>query len=63
MNNEGANEIEKAVDDLYWLAFLLTGHRDISVDIAADAVSSADTENPFFADWMRSWARRLVIAQ
>lgn len=53
--------IEKAGPDLYWLAFLLTGHPDISIEIAADAVASEDYANPFFADWMHGWQRRLVI--
>jgi hypothetical protein len=56
-------DIKKAAVDLYWLAFLLTGHCDISVDIAADAATSQDNANPFFADWLRDWQRRLVIAK
>jgi DNA-directed RNA polymerase specialized sigma24 family protein len=55
--------IKKAAADLYWLAFLLTGHRDISIDVAAAAVTSQDSANPFFEDWMRGWQRRLVIAK
>ncbi len=54
--------IEKATVDLYWLAFLLTGQPDISIDIAAEAASQSSA-NPFFADWMRGWQRRLVIAK
>jgi hypothetical protein len=49
--------------DLYWLAFLLTGREDVSIDIAADAATSEDDLNPFFADWMRGWQRRLVIGK
>jgi hypothetical protein len=56
-------DIEKAAVDLYWLAFLLTGRGDISIDIAADAAASQDYANPFFADWMGGWQRRLVIAK
>ena len=66
MNTEAAKnttEIKKATVDLYWLAFLLTGQRDISIDIAADAATSQEGANPFFADWMRDWQRRLVIAK
>lgn len=65
MKTEAAKntDIIKAAADLYWLAFLLTGHRDISIDIAADAATSQDYANPFFADWMRNWQRRLVIAK
>jgi len=50
-------------DDLYWLAFLLTGRRDMSIDIAADAAASAGSANRFFADWMQGWRRRLVIGK
>jgi hypothetical protein len=53
----------KATVDLYWLAFLLTGSRDISIDIAADAAVSEDDTNPFFTDWIHGWQRRLVIAK
>jgi DNA-directed RNA polymerase specialized sigma24 family protein len=64
--------------DLYWLAFLLTGRRDVSIEIASDvtietavdtAVSKNDTavsrndSNQFFEDWMRVWSRRIVIAK
>lgn len=56
-------DIEKAAADLYWLAFLLTGRRDISVDIAADVTASEDYANSFFEDWMRAWQRRLVIGK
>jgi hypothetical protein len=59
---KNSDDIKKAAADLYWLAFLLTGRRDISFDIAADAAVSRDDANPFFADWMRGWQRRLVIA-
>jgi DNA-directed RNA polymerase specialized sigma24 family protein len=51
------------VADLYWLAFLLTGRQDISIDIAADTAVSADYASPFFTDWMRGWQRRLVIGR
>jgi integrase len=49
--------------DLYLLAFLLTGHRNVSIDIAANAAVSEDYPNSFFADWMRDWRRRLVIGK
>jgi hypothetical protein len=60
---KNTTDIEKGVADLYWLAFLLTGQRDVSIDIAADAAVSQDDANPFFTDWMRGWQRRLVIAK
>ena len=62
-NAKNATKHEKAAADLYWLAFLLTGRPDISIDIAADAAGSEDQKNPFFAGWMRGWYRRLVIAK
>jgi hypothetical protein len=60
--DEGVSEIRRQASDLYWLAFLLTGRRDVSVDIAAD-VAVAEGAKAFFADWMRAWQRRLVIAK
>jgi hypothetical protein len=56
-------DIKKAAVDLYWLAFLLTGRRDVSIDVAADAAVDLDYANPFFEDWMHGWQRRLVIAK
>lgn len=49
--------------DLLWLAFLLTGQRDISLDIAVDTIASQDDGYPFFTTWMGAWARRTVIAK
>jgi DNA-directed RNA polymerase specialized sigma24 family protein len=49
--------------DLYWLAFLLTGSRDVSIDIAVDATASHEDMVPFFVAWMESWSRRIVIAK
>lgn len=53
----------KDVTSLYWLAFLLTGARDISIDVAADAALSQAAVNPFFAAWIRAWTRKIVIAK
>ena len=60
MHIEGA---KRSAADLYWLAFLFTGRRDISIDIAADGAVAMATANPFFADWMKAWSRRIVIAK
>ncbi len=49
--------------DLYWLAFLLTGDREASVDVAIDALDFADGANPSFSTWMVAWSRRVVIAK
>jgi DNA-directed RNA polymerase specialized sigma24 family protein len=55
------------VADLHWLAFLLTGHREQSVDLAIEAVigESLDSQDrsPFFSTWLLAWSRRVVIAK
>ncbi len=48
---------------LYWLAFLLTGDRARSLEVSSEALVSADDRNPFFANWMAAWSRRVVIAK
>jgi DNA-directed RNA polymerase specialized sigma24 family protein len=47
---------------LYWLAFLLTGQREASVDMAVEALESPEG-NGFFSAWMLAWARKVVIAK
>jgi DNA-directed RNA polymerase specialized sigma24 family protein len=47
--------------DLHWLAFLLTGHRDQSIDLAVETVTGF--AQPFFTAWMEAWSRKLVIAK
>lgn len=59
-NAKNSTKSEKAAADLYWLAFLLSGQRNMSIDIAAGLT---DQENPFFAGWMIGWHRRLVIVK
>lgn len=58
-----AEGLKRNAADLYLLAFLLTGRRDVSIDIAADAAISEDHPNSFFADWMHDWHRRMVIGR
>src|SRR5579859_3597694 len=48
---------------LYWLAFLLTGDRECSVEATIEVLSTGDAANPFFGNWMVVWARKLVIAR
>ena len=57
------NVIRNDAADLYWLAYLSTGHQDLSIEIAADAAVSRDEDRPFFTDWMRGWQRRLIIGR
>jgi len=49
--------------DLHWLAYLLTGRRTQSIDLAADAATRAGGANPYFDTWMLAWSRRVVIAK
>jgi len=62
-NTKNIEDIKKDATDLYWLAFLLTEHQDLRIDIAADTAVSRDYAIPFFAEWMRGWQRRLVIGR
>jgi hypothetical protein len=39
----------------------LTGARDITIDIAADASLSQAPVYPFFAMWIRPWSRKIVM--
>jgi hypothetical protein len=49
--------------EMLWLAFLLTGDREMSVEAVVDAMDLSDAGNPFFRNWMISWSRKLVIAK
>jgi DNA-directed RNA polymerase specialized sigma24 family protein len=62
----GMQKLEQASErmvDLYWLAFLLTGHSESSVEIAIESFDSQDEASPFFSTWMTAWSRRVVIAK
>ena len=48
---------------IYWLAFLLTGHHGISVDMTLEALPLPEDSNPFFSNWMVAWSRRVFIAK
>jgi len=64
-HHEGGAQLATAPDhaaNLYWLAFLLTGDREASVDAAAEALDSSDG-NAFFSAWMLAWSRKVVIAK
>jgi hypothetical protein len=49
--------------DLNWLAFLLTGDTAAVVDAVRETVHLDDAGSRFFAGWMRSWFRRVVISR
>jgi DNA-directed RNA polymerase specialized sigma24 family protein len=53
----------KHTTDLHWLAFLLTGRREQSVDLAVETVVEFHTAQRFFTAWMEAWSRRVVIAK
>lgn len=48
---------------IYWLAFLLTGQREPSLDLAIEVLDSPGGEQSFFSTWMLSWSRKVVIAK
>jgi len=49
--------------DLYWLAFLLTGSPEPSIDVTLEALDSEEAATSFFSTWMLAWSRRVVIAK
>lgn len=57
------DQVNEYAADLYWLAFLLTGHREISIDATVEALDLQDTGNRFFSAWMHGWSRKVVAAK
>jgi len=53
----------KRAMDLYWLAFLLTGHSDLSIDVAIESFDIQNGARPVFSAWMLRRSRRLVISK
>lgn len=49
--------------DLHWLAYLLTGDREQSVDMAAETIGESDSASPYFEGWMLAWCRKVVIGK
>jgi DNA-directed RNA polymerase specialized sigma24 family protein len=48
--------------ELHWLAYLLTGSRDRSLQAFTKALDSEDYANAATADFIAAWSRKLVIA-
>jgi len=48
---------------IYWLAFLLTGDRERSLDVTRETLPSPDERDLFFPSWMWAWSRRIAIAK
>jgi hypothetical protein len=49
--------------DLHWLAFLLTGRRELSIDMAAADAFPQDGASLTFSTWMVTWSRRVIISK
>ena len=49
--------------DLHWLAFLLTGRGDQTIEVAAETGTIDPIEPTFFESWMNAWSRRVAIAK
>lgn len=49
--------------DVYWLALLLTGQPEVSVDVVVEALDLSTAANPFFSTWIQRWSRKVVIAK
>lgn len=63
VHQESGGSTARHAASLYRLAFLLTGRKDISVEIAADSTPCEEEANSYFLAWMRAWARRLAIVK
>ena len=55
-------QLSKDVTALYRLAFLITADRDLSIELAADALAFHHTQGFSFQDGIAGSARVLVIA-
>jgi hypothetical protein len=47
---------------IYWLAFLVTGHRESRLDVTLEIIEQ-DDPRPFFSAWMAAWSKRVAIAK
>jgi DNA-directed RNA polymerase specialized sigma24 family protein len=47
----------------YWLAYLLTGRREPSMEVAMEAVNFQEGASHFFSTRMPAWPRRVAIAK
>jgi hypothetical protein len=60
---QAMNEAPNEMLDLYRLAYLLTGNRDVSFQAAVDAAELPEDASPFFAEWVLRWSRKIAIAK
>jgi hypothetical protein len=63
MNSELMETFEKNSSELYWLAYLLTGNEDRSVQAFGRALDTGENANPAFNGFMNEWARKLIIVE
>jgi hypothetical protein len=54
--------LEKTSAGLYWMAYLLTGNEDRSVEAFSAALDASD-QSPGFEEFMSEWSRKLVIVK
>ena len=52
---------ETSSSELYWLAYLLTGNEDRSVQAFTRALDLEEETNLAFDGFMNQWARKLII--
>ncbi|HLK65663.1 MAG TPA: hypothetical protein VKU19_19630 [Bryobacteraceae bacterium] len=62
MNSDASLQLEPMLD-LYWLAYLLTGDREQSIQSVVDTIDAEDSTTPFFGRWMTAWSRKIFIAK
>jgi hypothetical protein len=53
--------LSEDMDNLYLLAFLLTAKDETARQCIVPGIASSGNEPPFFKQWARSWARRIII--
>jgi hypothetical protein len=60
---EWIETFERDSSELYWLAYLLTGNTDRSVQAFDKALDFAENENPAFEGFMKTWSRKLIVVE
>jgi len=53
----------ESLRNLYWLAYVLTGDRELSVQAVEESLEVQNPLNPFFGSWMVTWSRKVFIAK
>jgi DNA-directed RNA polymerase specialized sigma24 family protein len=58
--NSNEQALQRSVEELYWLAYLITGDRERSIEAFARGLGS-DESGPGFREFWYGWVRKLVI--